>query len=92
LVIVGGLVAAISLFDALWIAHNLRIARNGRRRTRPDAGPVPAFDFLGRLFVAQNDEQLRRARYIEVHVIEMEDDDSARGHKLFKITDEVPRS
>lgn len=90
LIIVGAVVAAITIFDLFWIFHNQRIARRSRRRGRREAAPQPSFDFLGRMFVAQSDEQLRRARYIEVHVVQMEDDEAAMGRKLFRVTDEVP--
>ncbi len=90
LMIVGGIVAVITIFDVFWIFHNRRIARRSRRRGRREAAPAPSFDFLGRMFVAQSDEQLHRARYIEVHVVQMEDDEMATGRKLFRVTDEVP--
>lgn len=92
LVIVGSIVAIITLFDFFWVLYNVRLSRRSRRRARPAAAEAPKFDFLGRTFVAQNDDELRRARYIEVHVVQMEDDASARGHKLFRITNEVPGS
>jgi hypothetical protein len=90
LVIVGAIVAVITIFDFFWILYNVRLAKRSRRRSRPAEVPAPLLDFLGRTFVAQNDETLRRARYIEVHVVQMEDDESAGGHKLFRVTGEVP--
>lgn len=92
LFIVGGIVAIITIFDFFWVLYNVRLARRSRRRSRPPAAPAPAFDFLGRTFVAQSDEDLRRARYIEVHVVQMEDDATARGHKLFRVTGRVPEA
>ena len=92
LVIVGIIVAAITVFDFFWIIYNVRLSRRTRRRTRPAEVPAPAIDFLGRTFVAHSDEDLRRARYIEVHVVQMEDGESAGGHKLFRVTDEVPEA
>lgn len=92
LFIVGGLVAGITIFDFLWIRYNVRLARRTRRRARAAEAPAPSFDFLGRTFVAHNDAELRRARYIEVHVVQMEDGDEVGGHKLFRVTDEVPEA
>jgi hypothetical protein len=92
LVIVGSIVAAISLFDLIWIYHNIRIARRSQRRARRVAAPAPTRDFLGRRFVVQNEALLRRARYIEVYVLQMEDDDTAGDQKLFRVTDEVPNA
>ena len=91
LLIVGSIVAAITLFDLGWIVHNVRIARRSRRRNRRPDAAAPSTDFLGRTFMAQSDEALRRARYIEVHVVEMSDDQArATGHKLFRVSDRVP--
>lgn len=92
LLIVGIIVASITVFDFFWILYNVRLARRSRRRARPAEAPAPTLDFLGRTFVAHNDEELRRARYIEVHVIQMEDTDTVGGHKLFRITGEVPEA
>jgi hypothetical protein len=90
LVIVGSIVAAITIFDSLWVIHNTRIARRSRRRSRRAEAPPPAADFLGRTFIAQSEEALRRARYIEVHVVELSDQERATGHKYFRVSDEVP--
>lgn len=92
LLIVGAIVAGITVFDVFWILYNVRLGRRTRRRTRPAETPAPALDFLGRTFVAHNDAELRAARYIEVHVIQMEDTDTVGGHKLFRITGEVPEA
>jgi hypothetical protein len=70
----------------------VRLGKRTRRRTRPAEIPAPSLDFLGRTFVAHNDAELRSARYIEVHVIQMEDEQSAAGHKLFRVTGEVPEA
>lgn len=90
LAIVGAIVAVITIFDFFWVLYNVRLARRSRRRSRPAEVPAPLLDFLGRTFVTQNDETLRRARYIEVHVVQMEGGESAGGHKLFRVTGEVP--
>jgi hypothetical protein len=90
LLVVAIIVAGIWLFDVYWIFHNLRIARRGRRRNRRPEPALPATDFLGRTFMAQSDEVLRRARYIEVHVVEMADEQGSAGHKLFRVNERVP--
>jgi hypothetical protein len=90
LAIVGVIVAVITVFDFFWILYNIRLSRRTRRRARSAEVPAPVLDFLGRTFVAHNDQELRSARYIEVHVVQMEDGDAAGGHKLFRITGEDP--
>lgn len=87
LMIVGGIVGVITLFDALWIVHNIRIARFGNRRTRQTAAEPPLTDFLGRTFIAQSEEAVRAASYIEVHVVEIADDRSVVKHKLLRISE-----
>jgi hypothetical protein len=87
LVIVGGLVAVITVFDVFWIFHNVRIARFGKRRTRRTAGEMPLTDFLGRTYIAQSDEAVRAASYIEVHVVEIADDESTVKHKLLRVSE-----
>lgn len=89
LVVVGVLVASITIFDWGWIFHNLRIARRSRRRDRRPTPQFPEMDFLGRRFTAQ-DEVVHRARYIEVSIIDMADDKASAGHKLFRVSDTVP--
>ena len=89
LAIVGTIVALITLFDWIWIFHNVRIARRTRRRGRRAGPPAPHADFLGRPFMAQEDV-LHRARYIEVSIVEMADERHALGHKLFRVSDTVP--
>jgi hypothetical protein len=89
LAIVGTLVAVITLFDWMWIFHNVRIARHSRRRERRATPRLPFTDFLGRTFTAQDDE-LHRARYIEVTIVEMADEKHSEGHKLFRVRDTVP--
>src|SRR5262245_4731442 len=69
LMIVGGIVAVITIFDAFWIFHNVRVARYGKRRTRQTVAEPPAEDFLGRTFIAQGDDAVHAANYIEVHVV-----------------------
>jgi len=90
LVVVGSIVAGITIFDLFWVLHNLRIARHGRRRNRRPEPAAPTADFLGRTFMAQSDEVLRRAHYVEVHVVNISDQEDAAGHKLFRVSDVVP--
>jgi FtsZ-interacting cell division protein ZipA len=92
LMIVGAIVAVITIFDALWIIHNIRIARFGKRRTRRTAAEPPVEDFLGRAFIAQSEEALRAARYIEVHVVEIADGENAVKHKLLRISEPEPET
>lgn len=89
LAIVGTIVAVITIFDWIWIFHNVRIARNTRRRGRRAEPPVPRADFLGRTVMSQ-DDMLRRARYVEVSIVEMADERESAGHKLFRVSDTVP--
>ena len=89
LVIVGTIVAVVTVFDWFWILHNVRIAKNSRRRERRAAAPFPRADFLGRTFTEQ-DDLLHRARYIEVSIIEMADERASEGRKLFRVSDTVP--
>ena len=87
LVAVGTIVSVITLFDAGWILHNIRIARFGKRRTRQTAAEPPTEDFLGRRFIAQSDEAVRAAGYIEVHVIEIVDEHQTVKHKLLRVSE-----
>ena len=89
LIVVGTIVAVITLFEWFWIFHNVRIARTTRRRGRRAEPPLPRRDFLGRTFMTQ-DEMLRRARYVEVSIVEMADETQSAGHKLFRVSDFVP--
>ena len=89
LIIVATMVAGITLFDWVWIFHNMRIHKRTRRRGRRAMPPFPTRDFLGRRFTEQ-DEMIHRARYIEVSIIEMADEKSVFGHKLFRVSDTVP--
>ena len=89
LAIVATMVAVITLFDWVWIFHNLRIHKNTRRRARRTMPRMPISDFLGRKFTEQ-DDMLRRARYIEVSIIEMADELESEGRKLFRVSDTVP--
>jgi hypothetical protein len=82
-------VAAITLFDWVWIFHNLRIHKRTRRRDRRATPRFPLTDYLGRKFTEQ-DEIIHRARYIEVSIIEMADERASEGHKLFRVSDTVP--
>ena len=89
LVTVSAIVGIVTVFDWFWIFHNVRIARNTRRRGRRAESPLPLTDFLGRTFMAQ-DELLHRARYVEVSIVEMSDETESAGHKLFRVSDVVP--
>jgi len=93
LLIVGITVGAITLFDVFWVFHNIRISRRNRRTTRRPQVRAPSHDFLGRSFIAQSDDSVRRARYVEVHVVEIgETDADRRSHKLFRVSDVIPRT
>lgn len=92
LIIVGSIVAVITIFDALWIIHNIRLARFGNRRTRQTAAEPPVQDFLGRAFIAQSEDTLRAARYIEVHVVEIADGKNVVKHKLLRISELEPET
>jgi hypothetical protein len=89
---VGRSVAANPLFDLSWFYQINRTPRPSQRGARRVAAPAPTRDFLGRRFVVQNEALLRRARYIEVYVLQMEDDDATGDQKLFRVTDEVPNA
>jgi len=92
LIAVATIVSVITLFDAGWILHNIRIARFGKRRTRQTAAEAPAMDFLGRSFIAQSDEAVRAASYIEVHVVDISDDHQSVKHKLLRISELEPEA
>lgn len=92
LICVGAIVAVITLVDAFWIIHNIRIARFGKRRARQTAAEPPVEDFLGRAFIAQSEEAIRSAPYIEVHVVEIADDKNAVKHKLLRISELGPET
>lgn len=92
LVIVGGLVAVITVFDVFWIFHNVRIARFGKRRARRAAAEPPAADFLGHTYIAVSDEAVRAAAYIEVHVVEIADDKATVKHKLLRVSELKPKA
>ena len=91
LVAVGSIVGGTVIFLYLWVLHNMRIARRKRRKSRPNTAFPPVADFLGRTFIATSDEELRRAPYIEVHVVETEDDTGLTAeHKIFRVADQLP--
>ncbi|HXV14760.1 MAG TPA: hypothetical protein VEC56_11200 [Candidatus Krumholzibacteria bacterium] len=92
LMIVGSIVAVITIFDALWILHNIRIARFGKRRERRTAAEPPANDFLGRAIIAQSEEAVRAASYIEVHVVEIADANTVVKHKLLRVSELGPEA
>jgi len=88
LMAVGSIVAAISLFLAMWVNHNTRIARKlGRRKKRVSSVALPETDFLGRTFVASSHEQLVAAPFVEVHIIEMWDSQGSSEQKVFRVSD-----
>jgi hypothetical protein len=91
LVVVGIIVGSITVFDFFWVFHNVRIARRSRRRGRRGGSVPPASDFLGRAFVLQDDDMIRRARYVEVHIVEMADaENHEAGYKMFRVSDVIP--
>ena len=94
LAIVGIIIAAITLFDFFWILHNIRVSRNGKRRTRMTASPLPSEDYLGRPYVTPGgDELVLAARYVEVHVIEIaEDDERVVEQKLLRVPELGPET
>ncbi len=93
LAIVGIIIAAITVFDFFWILHNIRVSKNGKRRTRMTASPLPAEDYLGRPYVTPGDELVLAARYVEVHVIEIaEDDERVVEQKLLRVPELGPET
>ncbi len=92
LTIVGLIIAVITVFDVFWILHNIRVARKGKRRVRGPAAAPPAEDFLGRSYVIPGDELVRAARYVEVHVIEVEDKQRVVQQKLLRVPELEPES
>jgi hypothetical protein len=92
LIIVGSIVVFITLFDAFWILHNRRIAKYGKRRDRRTVAEPPAIDFLGRTVIAQSDDAVRAARYIEVHVVEINDGDQVVKNKLLRVSELEPEA
>ena len=93
LTIVGIIIAVITVFDGFWIVHNIRVAKKGQRRTRMAPSPPPAEDYLGRPYVMPGDELVHAARYVEVHVIEVEEDDRrVIEQKLLRVPELRPES
>ena len=92
LAIVGSIVAVITISQAFWVLYNIRIARYGKRRDRRTLAEPPATDFLGRSFIAQSEDALRSARYIEIHVVDIEDEKETIKHKLLRISELEPES
>lgn len=86
LAIVGGIVAILTLFQAVWIFHNVRIARFGKRRARRTAAEPPTVDFLGRSFISAEDA-VRAAAYVEIHVVEISDQERVVKHKLLRVSE-----
>jgi len=90
---VGSIVGGISVFLVFWVLHNIRIARKRNRRSaRVHRIALPETDFLGREFIEHSEAQLQSAPYIEIHLVEVqnEDEEGTREHKLFRITSEIP--
>jgi len=90
---VGSIVGGITVFLVFWVAHNIRIARRSNRRSaRIPRIALPETDFLGREFIEHSEERLQHAPYIEVHLVEIqnEDEEGTTEHKLFRITSELP--
>lgn len=91
LIIVGSLVAGIALFLVIWILHNRRIARRkDRRKDRVENASVPEKDFLGRRFVESDEASLKRAGYIEVHLVEIVDHSGQAVHKVLRPKIDIP--
>ena len=67
-----------------------RLARRERRFSRRDSKAAPAADFLGRTVTAMDEAELKRASYIEVHLVESPDDPEAPGHKVFRASGKAP--
>lgn len=93
LAIVGIIVAVITVFDGFWILHNIRVSKNGKRRTRMTATLPPPDDYLGRSYLTPGDDLVRAARYVEVHVIEVvEDDQRVIEQKLLRVPELGPET
>jgi hypothetical protein len=88
---VGSIIFVINVIMVVWVVHNLRLAQRNRRLVRAPEPEVPDADFLGRTFIAQDEAELRRANYIEVHLIEMSDEESQTAHKVFRVGRVKPR-
>lgn len=92
LIAVGSIVVLITLFLVVWVIHNQRIAKQlGRRNRRVTRPPMPAADFLGRTFIATSQEQLQSAPYVEIYIVETVDTEEAREHKVFRVSDKLPK-
>lgn len=89
LLIVGSIVVSVTLIMFGWVLHNTRLSRRNRRFERSDAPPGPESDFLGRTFTATDGQQIKSAAYIEVHLVESPDGESA-GHKVFRVPGKIP--
>ncbi len=90
LLVVGSIVVSVTLAMFGWVIYNMRLARRERRLLRRDSKGVPAADFLGRTITAMDEAQLKRASYIEVHLVESPDGPEATGHKVFRASGKVP--
>lgn len=91
LITVSIIVVAVTLFQVIWVIHNTRMSRRRERRISRRKPPAPPeTDFMGRTFIARSESDLRRAFYIEVHLVEMSDKRQSAGHKVFRIADRRP--
>lgn len=74
--VVGSIVGLITLFLFFWVIHNIRIdRRHGRRKQRSQSSTAPPTDFLGRTFVAPDENAMKTAPYVEIHLIAGEQDE-----------------
>lgn len=88
LITVGAIIAGLILFQVFWVIHNTRQAhKHDRRISRRMPPAAPTHDFLGRTFIARSESDLRRAPYVEVHLVDMSDERRSSGHKVFRIAD-----
>ena len=90
LIVVGSIVGAVTIVMFVWVLHNVRLARRERRHTRTVPAVDPIVDFLGRTFIARNEAELKQAPYIEVHLVEIKDQEELSGHKVFRVADRIP--
>ena len=90
LTIVGSIVVGVTLVMFGWVIYNMRLARGERRMRRTEIPAPPNSDFLGRTFVARNEDELKRASYVEVHLVEIRNREESSGHKVFRVADRIP--
>ena len=82
----------ITLFLVGWIFHNIRIARvKHRRKSRVRDMGTPDADFLGRRVVIEDEAELKKSRYVEVHITHAEaGDEDAKESKFFQPASDLP--